>query len=144
MKENILETWKRLMDDLKGIESRGENILILGDMNRAIGTGKWGVPGNKTNISFGGQLLRDLLATERYVLLNSLSLAAGGPWTWVDRSNINVKSCLDLGIVSAGLAPFLSKFLVDKEQKFTPMRVRNSGKRNRLFPGRGRPSIIII
>ena len=117
------------MDDLKGIESRGENVLILGDMNRAIETGKWGVPDNKTNISFGGQLLRDLLATERYILLNSLSLEAGGSWTWVDRSKSNVKSCLDLGIVSAGLAPFLSKFLVDKEQKLTPMRVRKRSKK---------------
>ena len=57
MKENILETWKRLTDDLKGIESGGENVMILGDMNRAIGAGKWGVPGNKPTISFGGQLL---------------------------------------------------------------------------------------
>ena len=75
------------MEDMKAIEARGENVLLLGDMNRAIGAGQWGVEGNKPNISCGGQLLRDLLATEKYVLLNGLFLAQGGPWTWVDRSN---------------------------------------------------------
>ena len=114
------------MEDLKEIETRGGNIVLLGDMNRAIGAGQWGVAGNKTNISYGGQLLRDLLATERYVLLNGLTLAQGGPWTWVDRSNSAVKSCLDLGIVSAGLVPFVTTFLIDKEQQFTPMRGRKT------------------
>ena len=46
----------------------------------------------------------------------------------MDRSNSSVKS-LDLGSVSTGLAPFVSKFLVDSEQKFTPMRVRKQKKR---------------
>ena len=30
-KENIIESWKRLVDDLKAIESRVKNVLILGD-----------------------------------------------------------------------------------------------------------------
>ena len=50
------------------------------------------------------------------------------PWTWVDRSNNSIKSCLDLGIVSAGLVPFVNTFNVDKEQEFTPMRVRRTKK----------------
>ena len=116
------------MEDMKDIEARGENVLLLGDLNRAIGAGQCSVEGNEPNISYGGQPLRDLLASEKYVLLNGLSLAEGGPWTWVDGSNSSVKSCLDLGIVSAGMVPFVTTFLVDKEQDFTPMRVRRTKK----------------
>ena len=45
----------------------------------------------------GGQLLRDLLEREEYILLNNLPIVEGGPWTWVSRSD--AKSCLDLVII---------------------------------------------
>ena len=125
-KEKITESWKRLLEDVKEIEERKENILIIGDMNHALGTGEWGVKGNKHNISFGGNLIRDLPATKRFILLNNLPLAKGGPWTWVDRSNNSVKSCLDIGIISAGLLPFVKSFQIDNEQKFTPRRLRKT------------------
>ena len=127
-KEKILESWRTLQDELEEIEKRNENVVIFGDMNRAIGTGEWGVPGNKPAISYGGQLLRDLFSSKKYILINSLPLAEGGPWTWVDRSNNEVKSCLDLGIMSAGLLPFLTTFVVDSAQKFTPRRIRRQGR----------------
>ena len=111
------------------LDTKQKQRHIIGDMNRAIGTGQLGVGGNKASISFGGQLLRDLLTTGRYILLNSLSLAEGRPMTWVSRSNSSVQSFLDLRIVLAGLAPFVSKFLVHKNQKFTPRRVRKRHKR---------------
>ena len=109
-KENILEGWNRLLQDLRDIETRGESVLIMGDMNRGVGAGEFGVKGNKHHVTYGGQLVRDLLSTNKYILLNGLSIAEGGPWTWVDRSNSEVKSCLDLGIVSAGLLPFVTTF----------------------------------
>ena len=127
-KENVLEGWNRLLYDMKEIENRGEGVILIGDMNRAIGAGKLGVEGNKQHISYGGQLIRDLLATNKYVLLNSQPMAEGGVWTWVDRSNPSVKSCLDLGIVSAGLLPFVTTFRVDSTRAFTPMRVRKNKK----------------
>ena len=120
----ILESWKRLLEDIDEIEKRQEHVLLIGDMNRALGAGDWGVKGNKPFVSFGGQLLRDMFSSQKYILLNNLPLAEGGPWTWVDRSNSNVKSCLDLGIVSAGLLPFVTTFQVDSQQEFTPKRVR--------------------
>ena len=127
-KEKIMESWRRLLEDIKEIENRKENMLLIGDMNRAVGAGEWGIEGNKPNISVGGSLIRDLLATSKYILLNSLPIAKGGPWTWVDRSNTSVKSCLDIGIISAGLLPFVTDFQVDKEQKFTPRRLRKTKK----------------
>ena len=45
---------------------------------------------------------------------------------WIE---VTVRSCLDLGIVSAGLVPFVTTVLVDKEQDFTPKRVRRTKKR---------------
>ena len=65
----MLEGWNRLSQDLKAIENRGESTLLIGDLNRAIGDGEWGVEGNKTHVTFGGQLVRDLLASKKYVLL---------------------------------------------------------------------------
>ena len=76
-KEKVLESWNRLLQDLKEIESRKEHLLILGDLNRKVGTGILGIEGNNPNISFGGQLVRDLLATSKYVLLNNLPVATG-------------------------------------------------------------------
>ena len=62
-KEKIMESWNRLMQDIKEKENRKEHVLILGDLNRKVGTGELGVEGNNSNISFGGQLARDLLAS---------------------------------------------------------------------------------
>ena len=56
--------------------------MIIGDMNRAIGSDEHGIPGNKDKVSYGGELIREMLKNEEYVLLNSLSLVEGGPWTW--------------------------------------------------------------
>ena len=40
-----------------------------------------------------------------------------------------VRSFLALGIVSLGLAPFVSTFAVDSKKEFTPRRVRRSKKK---------------
>ena len=45
-KENISEGWARLEKDLDEIIHRGEAFLIMGDLNRAVGSDEWGVDGN--------------------------------------------------------------------------------------------------
>ena len=120
---DIEKSWWRLMKDVKDIETRNEAVLIIGDMNRAIGDGKYGVKGNKSKISFGGGLIRNMLKEDRYILINSLDIVTGGPWTWTDRKDNNRKSCLDLAIMSSSLLPYLDKMEVDKEMNFTPRRV---------------------
>ena len=117
--DDILNSWYRLTKDLKEIEGRGEAFLLVGDFNRAVGDDEWGIKGNKSKVSFGGQLVRDMLETEGYILLNNLDIVEGGPWTWTSRANSNVKSCLDLGIISRNLLPFVDKVVVDKEQRFS-------------------------
>ena len=61
--------------------------------------------------------------TDRYVLINNLDIVQGVPWTWVGRLDSTRKSCLDLGIVSASLVPFVVNVIVDVDRKFTPRRV---------------------
>ena len=128
-KDEIEKSWLRLLKDVKEIEDRFENVVIIGDMNRAVGSGPWGVKGNKDKISPGGQLIRNLIQTERYVLINNLYLVEGGPWTWVDRQDNTRQSCLDLGIISVSLLPFISKVVIDSNRNFTPRRVIKSKKK---------------
>ena len=121
--ENILESWARIKKELAMIEARGEAVLIIGDLNRGVGGGELGVAGNKEKISFGGQLVRDLIDSEEYVIVNNLGLAEGGPWTWVDPADPQHRSCLDLAIVSQNLLPFVTDMKVDSSRKITPKRV---------------------
>ena len=127
--DEIEKSWLRLMKDVKDIENRNEAILIIGDLNRAIGNDELGVKGNKSKTSFGGRLIRDLIKNHQYVVINNLDVAEGGPWTWVDRQDSTRKSCLDIGIMSVSLVPFLTKVMVDTERQFTPRRVRTIKKK---------------
>ena len=127
-KDEIEKSWLRLMEDIKQIEDRNEDVLIIGDLNRAVGIGAHGVRGNKIKISQGGKLIRDLIKTDRYVLINNLDLVVGGPWTWVDRQDNARRSCLDLGIVSVSLVPFITNVVIDNDRKFTPRRVIGEGR----------------
>ena len=126
--DKILESWGRIKKELSMIEARGEAVLILGDLNRAVGNDNLGVAGNSSDLSYGGKLVRDLLATEEYVMFNNLALVEGGPWTREDPGDGSL-SCLDLAIGSRTLLPFLESMVVDSTRKFTPKRaVYNQGK----------------
>ena len=48
----------------------------------------------------------------------------GGPWTWVSRADSSADSCLDFVIMSADLAPFLKRMVIDQNKKFSPARAR--------------------
>ena len=50
----IRETWERLSEDLEEIKRRGEAVILIGDMNRAVGAGELGIMGNKEQVSPGG------------------------------------------------------------------------------------------
>ena len=109
--------WKELLL----IKARGKAALVMGDLNRAVGTGELAVPGNKERVSHGGEMVRELLREGEYVLLNGLELAAGGPWTRVDPATGGL-SCLDLALASSCLVPYLEAFVVDSDRLFTPCR----------------------
>ena len=77
----IERSWLRLMKDVSEIEKRGEALLIIGDMNRKVGNVEYGVKGNTSKTSYGGQLIRNMVKSGQYVLINNLDLVVGGPWT---------------------------------------------------------------
>ena len=53
-KDEITESWFRLCKDLEEIETKGEALLIIGDLNRAMGSDQGGVTGNHEKVSYGG------------------------------------------------------------------------------------------
>ena len=71
-----------------------------------------------TAVSYGGQLIRDMVKDRNYITINNL--AEGGPWTWVQRGKESVRSCLDLAYASQNLLPFIKCMVIDKDRKFTP------------------------
>ena len=130
-KDDIDKSWYNLMKDIKDIEGRKEAVIILGDMNRHVGSGEYGIQGNKNYISYGGQYIRKLIQDRQYILINNLDIVQGGPWTWQDRKDVMRNSCLDLCIISISLLPYVHSVVVDKDLKFTPRRVVKTKKQTK-------------
>ena len=76
-KDEISASWLRLQKDLEEIDDRGEALLLIVDVNRAVGSDQWGVTDNHDRVSHGGQLIRDMLREKDNVILNNM--AVGGP-----------------------------------------------------------------
>ena len=121
--------WQRLRIELDKIKVRGEECLFVGDFNKMIGNDEFGVAGNHSKISSGGKLVRELLATEEYCLVNNMPVATGGPFTRVDPADPGNKSCLDLIICSVGLRPYIESLFIDRNREFAMKRaVVKNGK----------------
>ena len=58
-KEEVENSWWRLMADINDIDNRKEAMLLMGDLNRAIGNDEFGIKGNKEKDSPGGELIRN-------------------------------------------------------------------------------------
>ena len=127
--DGIEKRWLRLESDIEEIESRNEAVMIMGDMNRAIGNGELGIKDIKDKISKEGKMIRDLINEKPCTILNNLDAAKDGPWTWTDRQNGRTQSCLDLVIASDCLLPYVTLVWVDRKRKFTPRRVLRSKKK---------------
>ena len=104
--EEIEERWNRYLEKIAEIESKDENIILIGDLNKSIGNGEYGVNKNKSKVTFGGKLVHQLLARGKYILVNNTLKCKGGPFTRFDPAepgNENKMSCLDLAIISLEL-----------------------------------------
>ena len=115
----ILNRWFRLKCELQKIIDKDEYCMLVGDLNKLIGNDNLGIEGNNAQISFGGQLVRELVASGDWILLNNSERAVGGPWTREDPSNTNIKSCLDLVLLSKNLDPYVKKLLIDSKRKIS-------------------------
>ena len=126
--QNILEGWKEILKELGNIKARNEGARVVGDLNRAVGSSELGVKGNSEKVSYGGQLIRELISAGDYLILNNLSIAKGGPWTRICPGD-GGRSCLDLAIGSRELVQYVSSVQVDCERQYTPRRaVLKQGK----------------
>ena len=121
--EEIEAKWARMTNEMEKIRARGEFCLLAGDLNKLVGNDNLGVEGNHQEISYGGRLLRNLLATDNWTLVNGMGkeVVEGGPFTREDPAT-GILSCLDLFIVSKELRPFVTKLTIDKEKKMTVAR----------------------
>ena len=122
-KQDILENWVRVKADITDIMKRGEGLILLGDLNRAVGCNNLGVRGNHEAASYGRTLVRELLTDKEYILINNSDLVEGGPFTWVSRVNSKIQSFIDLVIMSSNLIPYLKQIVIDDKQQYCPMKV---------------------
>ena len=128
-KGEVEQKWKRLREVLEGVRARNELCLLLGDLNKLVGNDQLGVPGNSPEISLGGKLLREMLATGNWCLVNSLEpdIVKGGPFTREDPATGNM-SCLDLFVVSRELHPYVRSLVIDSARQMPVARAVKTGK----------------
>ena len=69
---------------------------------------------NKSNVSHGGQHIREMIKEKDYVVL--YNMAVGGPWTWVQQGKDSVMSCLDIAIIARNLFQYVKSVVIDKER----------------------------
>ena len=122
-KEEVNAKWERMLKEIRKIRARGEECLLIGDFNKLVGCDELGIQGNKDKISHGGQLLRELLATEEYLLVNNMDITSGGPFTRVDPADKDNESALDFFICSRNLRPYIKKLVIDSKRKHAMKRV---------------------
>ena len=131
--EEIEKKWSRLSKEMETIRARGEFCLLAGDLNKLVGNDDLGVPGNHQEISAGGRLLRNLLQTGNWTLVNGMGkdIVEGGPFTREDPAT-GILSCLDLFVVSKELRPFVAKLVIDREKKMTVARATKRKESTKL------------
>ena len=135
---DIENRWIRIFNEIAKIENRSESCIIVGDLNKHIGCDELGVRNNHPKVTFGGELVRALLADGNYICLNNHPNAKGGAFTRVDPAFPHSKSCLDLVIISRNLLKYFLSITIDSDRKFSPIRPINSGllqrRKQRLDP----------
>ena len=128
-KEEVEEKWRRL------VKVMAKLCILCGDLNKHIGNDALGIPGNHRGVSPGGRLLRELLATGSWALVNGMGeeVVQGGPYTREDPATGGL-TALDLFVVSKELRPHVANLLIDSEKQFTPARVvRRNGAAREIY-----------
>ena len=114
--------------EMEKIRTRGESCGLIGDLNKLVGCGDLGVPGNHPEVSLGGRLLRELLGTGNWYLVNGLGqeMVRGGPFTRIDPAT-GFQSCLDLFVVSRELLPYVNNLMIDSNRELAVGRAMKLG-----------------
>ena len=98
-------------------------------MNKHVGNDHLGIPGNHPDVSHGGQLIRDLVESGNWALVNAMEeKVKGGPFTRSDPATGRL-SCLDFWLCTTGLVPHVKSLEIDSERKMAVARpVRRGGR----------------
>ena len=83
---DVQDRWGRILNEVKKIEQRNELALIIGDLNKHVGNDATGVKDNHSKVTFGGELVRGLIASGDFICMNNSPKAFGGPFTRYDPS----------------------------------------------------------
>ena len=121
-RKDVEDRWYRIVSEVTNIEKQGEHVILIGDLNKHVGDT---IKNNHTKVTFGGELIKEFLKSDKFLLLNSTSKVTGGPFTRYnpsDPKNDDLKSCIDLIIISKGLLRYVSGVTIDKDLNFTPGR----------------------
>ena len=124
-----------MLKEMEEIRAKGEFCLLTGDLNKLVGNDEFGVPGNSSEVSPGGRLLRSLLATKDWVLVNGMDkeVVKGGPFTRKDPASGKL-SCLDLFVISKELRPYVSSLMIDSKKEMAVARaVKQRGKPRLIY-----------
>ena len=125
---DLKDNWNEIVEEMLKIEAKGEHVMLIGDFNKHIGNV---IPNNHDRVTAGGKLVRDLLESDQYILLNGSPKEVDGPFTREDPSdpkNNQKKSVLDLIIISKGLYKYVESLTIDKYRKFTPCHSINKSR----------------
>ena len=76
--QEILDNWINMKAEIMEFKNRDEGLILIGDINRSIGSDSLGVRGNHASVSYGGTLIREMLEDKEYTLVNNLDLVEGG------------------------------------------------------------------
>ena len=89
---------------------------------KQVGNDHLGVPGNQPEVTIGGELIRDLVESGNWVMVNAMEeKVEGGPFTRQDPAS-GRQSCLDLWLCTNGLVPHVKSLVIDCERKMTVAR----------------------
>ena len=108
---------------------RNDHVLVVGDLNKLVGSDHQGIPGNHPEVSVGGHLIRDLIESGEWLMVNSMEgKTVGGPFTRMDPATGHL-SCLDLWLCTIGLAPHIKCLEIDSGRKMPIARpMRRNGR----------------
>ena len=116
--QEVVARWGRLLKVLEAGRLRGDHVLLVGDLNKHVGNDHLGVPGNKSEVTTGGRMVRDLVEGGNWRIINALEeVVKGGPFTRRDPAS-GKESLLDLWVCTAGLAPFVKEMFIDSSRKY--------------------------
>ena len=118
----IDDKWDEVLQEIVKIEARGEQILLIGDMNKHLGSL---INKNHEKVSHGGKRIKEFIDNGDFVLINGSDKEINGPFTRYevnDYLNDDKKSTLDIAIASRNLFKYVERFEIDKYRKWTPCR----------------------